>query len=74
MDEIYVQLKTQALYKRFTIRSLVKKDLPALEWEGEFIHYRNVFADVYKKVEKDTARPGWRLPGMVTWSARFFCK
>lgn len=38
------------------IRPLEKNDLPALEWNGEFIHFRNVFVDVYKKVEKGTVR------------------
>jgi ribosomal protein S18 acetylase RimI-like enzyme len=38
------------------IRSLLKTDLPALEWDGEYLHFRNVFADVYKKVEKGTVK------------------
>jgi len=56
MDEIYVRLKDSSSMQEITIRPLEKKDLPALEWEGEFLHFRNVFADVYKKVEKDTAK------------------
>jgi ribosomal protein S18 acetylase RimI-like enzyme len=56
MNEIYVQLKGSSSMQQITIRPLVKSDLLALEWEGEFIHFRNVFADVYKKVEKDTAK------------------
>lgn len=39
-----------------TIRPLEKADLPALEWDGEYLHFRNVFADVYKKVEKGTVK------------------
>jgi ribosomal protein S18 acetylase RimI-like enzyme len=38
------------------IRPLLKTDLPALEWDGEYLHFRNVFADVYKKVEKGTVK------------------
>lgn len=38
------------------IRPLAKSDLPALEWDGEYLHFRNVFADVYKKVEKGTVK------------------
>lgn len=38
------------------IRPLHRLDLPALEWDGEYLHFRNVFADVYKKVEKGTVK------------------
>lgn len=38
------------------LRPLQKNDLPALEWDGEYLHFRNVFADVYKKVEKGTVK------------------
>lgn len=38
------------------IRPLLKTDLPALEWDGEYLHFRNVFADVYNKVEKGTVK------------------
>jgi len=33
------------------IRPLVRSDLPALEWEGEYIHFRRLYADVYRRVE-----------------------
>ena len=33
------------------IRPLVRADLPALEWEGEYIHFRRLYADVYRRVE-----------------------
>ena len=38
------------------IRPLQRTDLPALEWDGEYLHFRNVFADVYKKVEKGAVK------------------
>ena len=38
------------------IRPLLKSDLPALEWDGEYLHFRNVFADVFKKVEKGSVK------------------
>lgn len=41
---------------RVTIRPMVRSDLPALEWEGEFIHFRRVFEDVFHKVEKGLAK------------------
>ncbi len=30
------------------IRQLVKEDLPGLEWEGEYIHFRRLFQDAYR--------------------------
>ncbi len=38
------------------IRPLRKADLPALEWEGEYLHFRRVFQDVYKRIEKGTVK------------------
>jgi ribosomal protein S18 acetylase RimI-like enzyme len=37
------------------IRLAQKKDLPALEWEGEFIHFRQLFALAYYRAEKGRA-------------------
>lgn len=34
------------------IRPLTKDDLPALEWEGEYQHFRRVFADAYEHYRK----------------------
>ena len=34
------------------IRPCRHSDLPALEWEGEFIHFRRLYADVYERVER----------------------
>ncbi len=31
-------------------RSLKKDDLPALEWNGEYTHFRRVYADVYRRM------------------------
>jgi len=31
------------------IRQVKKTDLPALEWEGEYQHYRPMFADLYRQ-------------------------
>ena len=36
--------------ERVTIRHLVRKDLPALEWEGEYRHYRQVYANAYARM------------------------
>jgi ribosomal protein S18 acetylase RimI-like enzyme len=51
-DEVYVHLKESELVQTVSIRPLLKTDLPALEWEGEYLYFRKVFEDVYKKTEK----------------------
>jgi ribosomal protein S18 acetylase RimI-like enzyme len=56
MAEIYIHLDDSNSMQEITIRPLLKTDLPALEWDGEYLHFRNLFADVYRKVEKDTAK------------------
>lgn len=35
---------------RATIRHLQKSDLHALEWDGQFSHFRNVYAEAYKRM------------------------
>ncbi len=39
------------LENQITIRYADRKDLPALEWEGEFTHFRHVFAEAYRLKE-----------------------
>ena len=39
------------LEKQIIIRRAVKKDLPSLEWEGEFSHFRHMFAEAYRLQE-----------------------
>lgn len=34
-----------------TIRLASQMDLPLLEWEGEFSHFRNIFAEAYRLME-----------------------
>ena len=36
------------LLNRLTIRQVRENDLTALEWEGEFTHFRNLYADAYR--------------------------
>ena len=33
---------------QFTVRQVTQADLPALEWEGEFIKYRRMYANIYR--------------------------
>lgn len=43
------------ILERVSIRILEKDDLPALEWEGEYIHFRNLFLSLYKRMQAGTA-------------------
>ena len=38
------------------IRPLLKSDLNALEWEGEFKHFRKVFEDLFEKTQKGISK------------------
>jgi ribosomal protein S18 acetylase RimI-like enzyme len=38
------------------IRTAAKDDLQKLEWDGELIHYRRLFADTYRLVETGQAK------------------
>ncbi len=37
------------------IRKLTKEDLPGLEWDGEYTHFRNVYKGVYQRTLVGTA-------------------
>jgi len=39
------------LEQQIVIRQAVKRDLPALEWGGEFSHFRHLFAEAYRLQE-----------------------
>ncbi len=38
-----------------SIRQAKKDDLPALEWEGEYTHFRRLYAETYLMVEQGSA-------------------
>lgn len=38
-----------AWVKQVRIRPLEQRDLPALEWEGAYTHFRRVYAEVYQR-------------------------
>src|SRR3989304_1646583 len=40
------------------IRQAEKEDLPALEWEGEYRHFRILFAEAYQRAERGEAAMG----------------
>lgn len=56
MEETIVNSTESEIAESIIIRPLLKTDLPALEWDGEYLHFRNVFADVFKKVEKGSVK------------------
>ena len=39
----------------YTVRLATRADLPALEWDGEFAHFRRLFAETYQQVEAGEA-------------------
>jgi ribosomal protein S18 acetylase RimI-like enzyme len=45
-DDLLAQVK---------IRQAVREDLPALEWDGELLHYRRLFADVFQYTQQGEA-------------------
>ena len=44
-------METALWLDQVTIRLLTQADLPALEWEGEFTHFRRVYADAYERAK-----------------------
>lgn len=53
------------------IRKLEARDLPGLEWEGQFTHYRRLYSDAYKRAQQNLSvlwvaeDPYQRLVGQV---------
>jgi ribosomal protein S18 acetylase RimI-like enzyme len=45
----------QALISQLTIRVLRYEDLPALEWEGEYTHFRRLYRDIYTSAAQGKA-------------------
>jgi ribosomal protein S18 acetylase RimI-like enzyme len=44
-----------ALEEKIQIRQVTREDLPALEWDGEYRHFRRLFADAYQRAERGEA-------------------
>jgi ribosomal protein S18 acetylase RimI-like enzyme len=72
---IQIQHSTQKL-NPVCIRRATKSDLPALEWDGEFKHFRRLFADAYERTVQSEAviwiaeLPGIGLVGQLFLSLR----
>lgn len=41
--------KSSDLLSIIRFRHVTQADLPALEWEGEFVHFRRMYADAYRR-------------------------
>lgn len=50
------------LLQQVRFRLIKQVDLPALEWEGEFIHFRRLYADVFHRSERGDG---------LMWAAEF---
>jgi len=55
-EEVAFSIYRENVRENIKIRPLLDKDLTALEWEGEFKHFRNLFKDLVEKVEKGGAK------------------
>ena len=51
----FINLPASFTLDNVIIRILQKRDLPALEWQGEYIHYRKLFAQVFIEAENGHA-------------------
>ncbi len=41
--------------RHVVVRQLIHSDLPALEWEGQYTHFRRLYADAYQRALQDRA-------------------
>lgn len=54
------KLLTKEWVQKVDIRAIRKSDLPSLEWDGEYKHFRRVYADAYRRTERG---------GLLMWVA-----
>lgn len=55
MTDRKTEISPFSILENVTIRRLEKPDLPALEWDGEYTHFRNIFLSLYKRMLNGTA-------------------
>ncbi len=48
-------MEPAAWLNQVRIRRLLKSELPVLEWEGTYTHYRRVYADAFERMQNDRA-------------------
>ncbi len=57
--------------RNVVIRQMQESDLPALEWEGEYTHFRRMYADAFKRQQRGFSilwvadLPGFGIIGQV---------
>ena len=44
------------LVQQLTIRQAKFEDLPAMEWEGEFKHFRNLYSDAFRRSQQQLSQ------------------
>ncbi|HVN55135.1 MAG TPA: GNAT family N-acetyltransferase [Anaerolineaceae bacterium] len=47
-----VETQTDTYLQQLVIRQVIAEDLPALEWEGEYAHYRNLYLDAFERARQ----------------------
>lgn len=55
MAETIIDQSSPEVLEHIRVRKLRQEDLPALEWEGEFTHFRNVYQGVYQRTQTGNA-------------------
>lgn len=55
MERIETNRPPSKIFPQVTIRQLIEKDLPQLEWDGEYTHYRNLFRDAFERARKGSS-------------------
>ena len=48
---------TENWLDQVTIRLIRETDLPALEWDGEYIRYRKIYQEIYRNYQKGISLP-----------------
>ena len=71
MDKTAPWVEAANWLHRVRIRNMQESDLPGLEWDGEYTHFRKLYADAYARMQKKLAvhwvadLPGEGLIGQV---------
>lgn len=55
MADLRTDVHSEYTLDNIRVRKLTKEDLPALEWDGEYTHFRNVYKGVYQRTQIGTA-------------------
>lgn len=55
MEKTAPFVKTANWISQIQIRHLREQDLPGLEWDGEFTHFRRLFSDAWQRMDRGLA-------------------